>query len=185
MGTVELHVSELAKESGDKSYPYETTGVKVAMDPIRLDKKNTYKGTLHYTAQFVPALALKGVSFEAQANEMEKIVEESDVQDGGVVTDGDSSDDEAQSVPVGVTIVSDQNGASPNNDAPATKTHTKSAKSTDTTNTVATTNTTGTTDTAQTNGTQTSKKSDEGVEMSREELLQQRTHLNFSFNLPC
>lgn len=64
LGSVELRVSDLAKESSDTRYPFESTGPKVAVEPIQLDK-GSFKGELHYTATFVPALALKGVKFDA------------------------------------------------------------------------------------------------------------------------
>ncbi|KAG5353458.1 hypothetical protein C0989_006615 [Termitomyces sp. Mn162] len=63
LGTVDLHVNDLAKQSQDFQYPFESTGPKVGSDRIRLPG-NAYKGILHYHAVFIPALALNGVSFD-------------------------------------------------------------------------------------------------------------------------
>ncbi|KAG6910551.1 hypothetical protein DXG01_009501 [Tephrocybe rancida] len=62
LGTVDLHINNLARESKDYRFPYESTGQKVVSDPIRLHG-NTYKGVLHYTALFIPALALNDLAF--------------------------------------------------------------------------------------------------------------------------
>ncbi|KAG6817624.1 hypothetical protein H0H87_006252 [Tephrocybe sp. NHM501043] len=67
LGTVDLHVNELAQESKDYRYPVESKGQKVAVDPIRLHG-NAYKGELHYTALFIPALALNGVAFDTKSS---------------------------------------------------------------------------------------------------------------------
>ncbi|KAG6883467.1 hypothetical protein C0992_008676, partial [Termitomyces sp. T32_za158] len=63
LGTVDLHLNDLAKPSQDPQYPFESTGPKVTSDRIRLPG-NAYKGVLHYCATFIPALALNGVSFD-------------------------------------------------------------------------------------------------------------------------
>ncbi|KAG6866873.1 hypothetical protein C0991_008810 [Blastosporella zonata] len=67
LGTVDLSINQLTKESKDYRYPFESTGPKVCVDPIR-QPGNAYKGELHYTAVFVPALALNGVSFETKSS---------------------------------------------------------------------------------------------------------------------
>ncbi|KAJ7462762.1 C2 domain-containing protein [Mycena galericulata] len=81
LGSVELRVSDLARESTDRLYPFESSGKKTAADPIRLDKGNAYKGHLHYTAEFVPALALQGVKFDAPTNEIQRATEGGEDQD--------------------------------------------------------------------------------------------------------
>lgn len=58
----------MAKESGDDRYQYESTGVKDAVERLRLDK-GTYKGELHFKATFIPALALKGVKFDTSKHQ--------------------------------------------------------------------------------------------------------------------
>ncbi|KAF8898443.1 C2 domain-containing protein [Infundibulicybe gibba] len=106
LGSVELLVSDLAKESADHRYPYESTGVKNGNDSLRLDKGGAFKGNLHYTATFIPALALRGVKFDSSGNQLQRAAEESQDEDGGIVDTGSisSSDEEAQAVPVGITV---------------------------------------------------------------------------------
>ncbi|KAF9023422.1 tricalbin [Hymenopellis radicata] len=155
LGSVELRVSELASENDDPKFPFKSTGVKEATDPLRLDKDGTFKGQLHYRAEFVPAMKLKGIKFDGHTNEMQRAAnQELDGEDGGVATDNDkssmsSSDEEIQAVPPGVTI----NGV---------HRHTRNAKSTDTTATTAT---------KATAVSQEEKKPEEGIEMSHDELL--------------
>ncbi|KAF8845383.1 tricalbin [Paxillus ammoniavirescens] len=74
LGSVELHVSDLAHESSaaDPQFRFESTGRKEAVDPIKLDGSHTLKGQLHYVAEFVPALALKHVHFDAGENEIQQ-----------------------------------------------------------------------------------------------------------------
>ncbi|EIW86483.1 tricalbin [Coniophora puteana RWD-64-598 SS2] len=89
LGSVELNVGELARPSADGSdYKHESTGKKEASDPIKLDgsHSNQYKGQLHYVAEFVPALALKGVEFAKDQNEIQRAA-----QNGGEEGDYPSS----------------------------------------------------------------------------------------------
>jgi hypothetical protein len=172
LGSVELRVSELAKESDNNRFPYESTGTKDTTDPFRLDKGNVHKGSLHYMAQFVPALAIKGVKFEVRSNDFQRAMNgEQEDEDGDTVDSSSSSSEDGQEVPKGVTITSPK------------KTHTKAAKSTDTVKTSDTTNTansTHTSDSIHTAGTTpddeiTAKTThDDGVEMTTEEVLAQR-----------
>ncbi|TFK30388.1 transmembrane protein [Coprinopsis marcescibilis] len=67
LGSTEVHLSELASQSEDPKYPYQSTGAKDAADPLRLDRGNSTKGTLHYSATFIPALKLKDISFGEQS----------------------------------------------------------------------------------------------------------------------
>ncbi|RDB28789.1 Uncharacterized protein PYUK71.03c [Hypsizygus marmoreus] len=110
LGSVELHVSELAKESSDSRYPYESLGPKVGTDPLRLDKGNAFKGNLHYTATFVPALALNGVKFDVPKSELGAGAKtrDEDGNDGESGSVTSSSDEEEHSAPVGITIKSAQ-----------------------------------------------------------------------------
>ena len=93
LGTVELKVSELAREmmtgGGDSRFSFESTGKADKSDPIRLDRGNQYKGQLHYLAEFLPAFALEGLKFETGSNELQAAVEG--------VEDGDGADDHSQS----------------------------------------------------------------------------------------
>jgi hypothetical protein len=108
LGTVEVRVSELVKESDDPDYPYASTGKKTAADPIRLDKGGGYKGKLHYVAEFVPALALSGVRFDGVKNEVQRAVEQGQGDDDGDVVENNQDSSavniKTQAVPVGVTV---------------------------------------------------------------------------------
>jgi len=161
LGSVELHVSALAKESDDKRYPYESTGTKEATDPIRLETSNTYKGQLHYTATFVPALALKGVKFESHKTELTPSRESGEDSDAAKSGSSVSSSDEGeQAIPTDVTFKLPSKDA-PNDDANNKTTENgQGSEASETAHTAETTETT------------TSK---DGVEMSNDELLSQRT----------
>ncbi|KII93708.1 hypothetical protein PLICRDRAFT_131763 [Plicaturopsis crispa FD-325 SS-3] len=173
LGSVELRVADLAEESADPRYHYKSIGKKEHVDPIRLDKGNVYKGQLHYVAEFIPAVALKGVEFDSGPNEMQQAVENNDSEDGGTVGGDDSSIDDGH-IPNGLTT------AKPIGDEEAPehkKAHTRNAKSTDTMRSTATSKTAETARTSGTNGTAGSGKGieEEGLEMSTEELLQQQS----------
>lgn len=76
LGLVELHVSDLACESpADSQYRYESTGAREVAEPIKIDG-NTCKGHLHYRVEFVLALNLKHVHFDADENEIQKAAHE-------------------------------------------------------------------------------------------------------------
>ena len=160
-------MADLAVEHDDIEYPYKSTGAKEAEDPIRLDKGGGFKGTLHYKAEFIPALKLKGgVKF----NEMgapgltKKPTKKS--SDGSFESAGSKPDEEGQEVPDGVTI-----------SEPHVKTHTRGARSTDTTATAATSGTVGTQGTVDSyDKAPVETPEEEGVEMSKEELLAQREY---------
>ncbi|KAL5495683.1 TCB2 [Sanghuangporus weigelae] len=169
LGTVELKVRDLATNQKDRKFPYASTGKKEAVEPIRVES-NVYKGQLHYVAEFVPAIALKGVSFESSTNEIQKIAEEK----GSDSSSMSSSDIERDTVPEGVTIsqpLSDSNGDSSDDEADspseAKGRHKKNSKSVDSMKTAETGKTNGTVDTAETKETTESV----GVEMSKEELM--------------
>lgn len=186
MGSVELHLSELAQVSDAIDYPYTSTGKKVAADPIRLDKGNAFKGQLHYEAEFIPALALQGVEFASGDNKMQQAAGNGGSDGSSFVADDgssvSSSDVEMQSVPAGITTT-----------APVGAKYTRDAKSTDTGRTVPTIDTdVGTNNTSPNspvtpsslispahgngngNGNGTEEKEVKGVAMSKEELMKQR-----------
>lgn len=151
-----MRVSELVKDSDDNIYPFQSTGVKTATDPLRLDGANTFKGNLHYTAEFIPAMKLKGIKFEGHSNEINQAVAADDDSGSGAVSDSassiSSSDEEAQAIPDGVTIK-------------GKKKHTRAAKSTDTTATSAT---------QATAASETPPPVEEGIEISVDELMTHR-----------
>ncbi|KAH8120625.1 tricalbin [Phellopilus nigrolimitatus] len=160
----------------DSKFPYASTGKKTAADPIRLNH-NVYKGNLHYVAEFIPAVALKGVSFKSSANEIQK-VEEGEQDDGASTS---SSNNGGEYTPEGITTshpvgesteehtgAEAETAASPTN---TTKAHTKS-KSVDSARTAGTTKTSGTAGTTGTMETAASSEPESpGVEMTDEELM--------------
>ncbi|KAF8168240.1 C2 domain-containing protein [Crassisporium funariophilum] len=173
LGSVELHVADLAAESEDPRYPYESKGVKKAADPLLLEKGHAHKGDLHYTAEFIPALHLKNVKFEASNSEAKRLTERQD-EEGGDVSDGSSSSDE-DDVPNGLTINAEkkahnhhhhQKPVKPTIDATSVHTADNGSIKTNGTSASPTTPTSA-------NGNGQAKKEDEGVEMSNEELLVQ------------
>jgi hypothetical protein len=149
-----LHVSALAKASDDPQYPYESTGVKEAVDPIRLDKGNSFKGHLHYTATFIPSLALKGVKFDSKKS---KLGGKANDAGDNASTISSSSGEDINPVPSGVTIKLASKEV-PKGDV-ANKSTNSSKISLGS-------------DTAQTSEPSASK---EGVELSTDELLTHRT----------
>ncbi|KAF8624817.1 hypothetical protein AX15_005704 [Amanita polypyramis BW_CC] len=73
LGSVEVKVSDLAEVSDDPQYPYKSTGKKEAADQI-LVERSQYKGTMHYTATFIPALNIKGATFKDNLNELSQTI---------------------------------------------------------------------------------------------------------------
>lgn len=184
LGTVELHIADLAKESDDPEYPYKSTGIKSAEDPIRLDKGEGYKGRLTYTAEFVPALALKNLAFSSHSNQGQQRLAN---DDGSSVHTNDtmsSSDHEMQAIPPGVTIKVTEKGnhrVTQSMDSTAT-----GASGTSTGNGVSDNNGNGTkssessTPISPSSAKKTQTHEERGVEMSIRELL---THREFTLSL--
>lgn len=164
LGSVELRVSELAEESDDYRYPYKSKGKKTARDPLRLEKGNVYKGELHYVAEFVSGLALRGVKFDQQPNEIQRAAAGQEDEDGEMVgDDGDSiSSFEDEGIPEITTTTP----------IGASKGHKKNAKSTDTTKTANSSKSASTTNVNQ----EEKPPKPQGVEMAKEELLKQRAY---------
>ena len=171
MGSVELRISELAERSEDPDYPYKSTGKKVAIEPLRQDKGNSYKGNLHYVAEFIPAIALKGLGFASGPNELQRAIG----TPGGKRDDSStmsSSDFEVEAVPVGITATRPLGHHE-------LKNMEKTAGSIDTSGSGETEETA---ETAETGGTKpesapSSNKADGTVEMSKEDLLKHRMFL--------
>lgn len=168
LGYTELRVSDLARPatSEDGKFLYESTGERDVEEPLKTGN-GAFKGRLHYIASFVPAYAVRGIHFNSGPSELEQAADRTaaspDGSEGGTVDDGNESEEEDNVVPEGVTVKHpvDENQVE---GAEAQKTH-RPTKSTDTT---ATTFTTGTT-------TEDEKQEEQGIEMSKEELLSHRT----------
>lgn len=155
---VSLDVADLAVPAGetdDPKFPYRSLGVKEYVSKIRL-AVNSYKGELHYTAEFVPAVHLKGVSFGKPKNQVQEAL---DADREGEVNNNVCSEDH-QKVPHGVTITLPKdrkdNGGIPTgrSGTPTTASESRRADS-----------------------PASAKTEDEGgVEISKEELLKSRTY---------
>ncbi|KDN50305.1 hypothetical protein RSAG8_01641, partial [Rhizoctonia solani AG-8 WAC10335] len=172
LGFVELPVAGLARQTEDERIPYEGTGKRDVADPIRLDK-GQIKGELHYTAEFIPALALQGISFQS-VDDIQRAIDRAkgahEDEDGFASADESSvssSDEEIQRVPVEITVNSKGHRISNH----------KRVKSADTVRT-AQTGQTAATDTDESeldDETPPEEHKGEGVQMSTEELLNQQS----------
>jgi hypothetical protein len=174
LGFTELDVSNLASPSPapeDTRYSFKSNGVKTFSSPLRQDGGNVFKGTLHYTAEFIPAVALKNFKFESQDMEVNKVSKRE--EDGGIVTDGESSEDE-DGVPAEVTIKSERRRS-------LSLKQKEAAGSKDSIITSQTTDSKGTKESGKMtnpdNGVTLKQEEVKAVEMSIEELLAQRESL--------
>lgn len=104
LGYVELAVKNLARQNVDDiEYPFQSLGKLDRQDPIRLHG-DTYKGKLHYVAEFIPAYNLRGLAFEARETEMEGNMRASS-ESGEDAASGDAtSETDGGDVPEGITI---------------------------------------------------------------------------------
>lgn len=181
LGSVELRISDLAAESPeDIRYPYQSKGVKSYNEQMRLDKGNAFKGTLFYTAEFIPALNVKWEKFEEQNLEAKRLTGPQDDVEGGYATDEGSANEESYA-PVGVTIQSSQKQAkhrSLDNMSVKTTDTTKTDKSAKSNATDASKETSGT----QEKGTDEKKPEETGIEMTHEELLKERKCFSILYN---
>lgn len=158
---MELRIADLAKKSDDVRYPYESNGVKTVAAPIQLEGRS-FKGTLHYTAEFIPCLALKNIKFETQTTEKDRVASRYDDERGSIGSTVSGNDD----IPTKATQKPDQPTPSPNDHPVQTSPAAVDAKP----------NETGeSNETGERNGAATDEKAEgEGVEMSHEDLLAQR-----------
>jgi len=167
LGTVELKVSELAREmmkgAGDSRFSFESTGKVDKSEPIRLDRGNQYKGQLHYLAEFLPAFALEGLKFDTGPNELQAAVEG---DEGGDDVDhhslSSSSEGEARTITSTEPIGTHKNNNSNNSHAAASTEVRKTGSTRD-----------GSPPT-QIDGNDGVKQKNEGMRMSKDELLTHR-----------
>lgn len=194
LGSVELHLNELATTADSHDYPYASTGKKVGSDPLRLDKGNVFKGQLHYEAEFIPALDLLGVKFERGPNQMQRAAGGGGGSDSGSHADDDgssmsSSDIEVQAVPTGITttvpIGVDKRGHAKGKSTDTTRTTgtAATANNTDANDSVPVSPTSVTNVVSPVNGNGNGKDAPEkGVAMSKDELLHQRKSFVFTIS---
>ena len=172
LGTVELKVSELAREmttgASDSRFSFESTGKMDKSEPIRLDRGNQYKGQLHYLAEFLPAFALEGLKFENGSNDLQATVE--DVEDGGDVNDHaslSSKEREASAITTAEPIGTPKDSSK--NRHPTNATH--AAESTEGSKTASTREGSPPSQVGKRDG---AKQKNEGIRMSKDELLTHR-----------
>ncbi|KAI0318989.1 tricalbin [Amylostereum chailletii] len=180
LGTVDLYVGGLAKEApagGDPLFRFESTGKQEFNQPICLDHGKTFKGQLHYVAEFIPAYALQGIGFESGPNELQGNTSGGS-DEGHAVPDSassmSSSSEEVQTVPVGITAK-----------RPIDERGHRSTKSTDTTATTATAQSQRTAESQRSGARPTSPrnaktdtaegKEEQGIRMPKEELIQHQS----------
>ncbi|RPD58353.1 tricalbin [Lentinus tigrinus ALCF2SS1-6] len=170
LGYTELKVADLAapNQAESSEFLYVSTGKREAQEPLKLGH-GTFKGKLHYVAEFVPAYAVRGIGFDSAPTELEQAAERTgavspDSEEGGTVH-GDTDSEDEGAVPDGLTVASP---VGENDGANGQLAHRKT-KSTDTTASARTTGTTGTTGTTAT--AEEKRPEEQGIEMSKEELL--------------
>jgi Ca2+-dependent lipid-binding protein len=173
LGTVELRVSELAREivngAGDSRFSFESSGKMDKSEPIRLDRGNQYKGQLHYVAEFLPAFALQDLKFETSSDELPSAVE--GVEDGDDVDDDSSSSSSKRQVLTRVTTTEPMSMTKDNSKNPQPENTMHAAASTEVKKTVSTREGSPPTQVDGRNGV---KQKNEGMHMSKDELLAHR-----------
>ena len=164
LGYTELRVSDLAKpsESEQAEFLYESVGKRDVEEPLKLGN-GSFKGKLHYVAEFIPSYAVRGIHFDSGPNELERAADRSkagspDSQTGGTVHDGSDDEDNA-AIPEGITVErpEDEDGSGESGH--------RRGKSTDTTLSARTTASTAVDE---------KRPEEQGIEMSKEELLKHR-----------
>ncbi|CEH17519.1 Ca2-dependent lipid-binding protein CLB1/vesicle protein vp115/Granuphilin A, contains C2 domain [Ceraceosorus bombacis] len=185
LGTTEVNVAELANEGrGTREVPFTGTGKSRRKDKIHLGR-GAYKGEIEYDVEFLGATALHGVEFEGAGNEAAKKAGDGEDEDGddpdakeGAEAEEDAALGEDAKAMTKATVSSGLK----EDDAAATQTslaHQASQKTHKKKESVATLSSVKTAATAQTD---VSKKAVEGVEMSREQLLNSQSGI-LVFNL--
>ena len=173
LGTVELKVSELAREmmtgASDSRFAFESTGKMDKSEPIRLDRGNQYKGQLHYLAEFLPAFALEGLKFETGSNELQATVE--GVEDGDDAdahsSSSSSREREARAITTAEPIGAPKDGS--RNHHPTNATH--AGESTEGSKTASSREESPPTQVGKRDG---AKQKNEGIHISKDELLTHR-----------
>ena len=79
---MELLVTDLATKSDNLRYPFESKGIKTVAASIELERDS--KGTLYYTAEFIPCLAIKNIKFEKQITEKDRVASHYDNERGSI-----------------------------------------------------------------------------------------------------
>jgi hypothetical protein len=159
-------MADLATKSNNVRCPYESKGVKAMAAPIEFEK-GSFKGTLYYTAEFIPSLALKIVEFEKQTTEKDRVASQYDTERSSI-----SSEDippeaifRPKTPPPNAAVHATNNVPSTNN-VPATAVDVKPND--------VNPNDVKPNEAGEPNGVADKMAETEGVELSHEELLAQR-----------
>lgn len=87
----------------DIKYPFQSFGKLNKQDAICLHG-DTYKGKLHYVAEFVPAYNLRGLTFESRGTEMEGNMGSSSESGEDVASGDQASETDSDDIPEGITV---------------------------------------------------------------------------------
>lgn len=174
IGSTEVNVAELANEGrGTREVPYTGTGKSRRTDKIHLGR-GAYKGEIEYDVEFLGATALAGVEFEGAGNEAAKKAGDGEDEDGDDpdAKDGTDADEDAALGEDAKAMTKATVSSGLKEDAAAATdtslTHKPSQKTHKKKESVATLAS------VKTAATDVSKKTVDGVEMSREQLLNAR-----------
>lgn len=171
-------MKDIARQNVDSpEYPFEPIEKLTRADPIRL-QGDTYKGKLHYVAEFIPAYNLRGLTFESRGNEMDQ-AKGSESESGEEVAAGDPESDGGD-IPDGVTMHAQKPKPEANGGGHARQASVDSAHTDD----KASVKTSGSKKTNRTTKTARSVPpaipEKVGLEMSREDLFKQRMYPTFA-----
>lgn len=170
-------MKSLARQNvGNVEYPFETIGKLTKADPIRL-QGNTYKGELHYVAEFIPAYNLAGLTFESRGTELDRNMAGGGESGEDVASGDQSSETDGGDIPEGITIHTPKSKpAAANGNGHHTHKSTDSTAIADDKASVKTSGTNKTTHTSNTAATVPPAIPEKaGLELSREDLFKNRT----------
>lgn len=177
-----MKVADLAQATEDKEYPFASTGKKDFAEgtPIKLDK-GTYKGKLHFLAEFIPALQVKNMKFNTGSDEL-KNLNDSAASDG----DGDTVRSDNESMlealsPIKITVTEPVDG-----DERLDKKDHRTSGSEGTVETSLTQDSMVSAKSGDTSDTSLDEQgSEQGVELTKDELLRHRAYILREKFPPC
>ncbi|KIL59013.1 hypothetical protein M378DRAFT_85652 [Amanita muscaria Koide BX008] len=116
LGSVKINVAELAKPSDNSQDPFESTGIQKRADRTVIERDNP-AGVLHYSAEFVPSMHIKGSSFKPRQNELQAISSGMDVDARSFISSSSSFEDDCWLT--NLTIHMSKENVNVSNNAPA------------------------------------------------------------------
>lgn len=160
---------------GNVEYPFEAIEKLTKADPIRL-QGDTYKGQLHYVAEFIPAYNLAGLTFESRGTELDRNNAGGGSSGEDVASGDQSSETDGGDIPEGITIHAKPKSAAANGNGHHAQKSTESTAISDDNASVKTSGTKKTTRTSNTTATVPPAIPEKtGLELSRAELFKNRT----------